>query len=101
MSENEDWVRMSDNIFEDLGFNKEEAAVLKIKAELMIAIEKTIKDMNQTTAAKHLDISRPRLNQMMKGRFKGVTIDKMVQMAGRAGMTMEVKIKKPRKRIAA
>ncbi len=36
------WVRVSDNIFDDLGFDTEEAAVLKIKADLMIEIEKTM-----------------------------------------------------------
>jgi predicted XRE-type DNA-binding protein len=101
MSENEKWVQMSDNVFEDLGFDKEEAAVLKVKAELMIEIEKAIDGMNQTAAAKHLDISRPRLNQMLKGRFNGVTIDKMVQMTGRTGRTVTVNVrKKSRKAVA-
>ncbi len=91
----------SDNIFEDLGFEGAEAIVLKIKADLMIELEKAIKKgrLSQVKAAKMLGIARPRLNQMMKGRYQGVTIDKMVEMVGRTGRTVTVQVK--RRRVAA
>jgi predicted XRE-type DNA-binding protein len=84
----------SDNVFEDLGFEGEEAIALKIKADLMIVLEKAIKKANlsQVKAAEILGIARPRLNQMMKGRLQGVTIDKMVEMVGRTGRTVDVKV---------
>jgi predicted XRE-type DNA-binding protein len=74
------WVRSSENIFEDLGFEGEEAAVLKIKADLMIEIERAVRaqGLSQARAAEIMGVPRPRLNRMLHGRFEGVTIDKMV-----------------------
>jgi predicted XRE-type DNA-binding protein len=90
------WVRSSDNIFEDLGFEREEAAVLKIKADLMIEIEKAMKaqKLTQARAAEVMGVPRPRLNRMIHGRFDGITIDKMVQMLERTGKHVSVKVGK-------
>ena len=93
------WVRASDNVFEDLGFESEEASVLKIKADLMIEIEKAMKAqrLSQARAAQAMGIPRPRLNRMLHGRFDGVTIDKMVQMLERTGKQVTVKVGRKRK----
>ncbi|MDZ7670962.1 MAG: helix-turn-helix transcriptional regulator [Gammaproteobacteria bacterium] len=90
------WVVSSDNVFEDLGFEREEAAVLKIKADLMIEIEKAMKAqrLTQSRAAQILGVSRPRLNRMLHGRFEGVTIDRLVQMLERTGKHVSVKVGK-------
>lgn len=95
------WVRSTGNVFEDLGFEGEEAVVLKIKADLMIELEKAMEsnDWNQTTAAQVLGVSRPRLNRMLHGRFEGVTIDKIIQMLERAGKCVTIKVTK--RKIAA
>ena len=87
-------VQSTGNVFEDLGFEGAEAAVLKIKADLMIEPEKalTANDWNQTTAAQVLGVSRPRLNRMLHGRFEGVTIDKIVQMLERTGKCVTIKV---------
>lgn len=92
------WVVSSDNVFEDLGFEREEAAVLKIKADLMIEIEKVMKAqrLTQSRAAQILGVSRPRLNRMLHGRFEGVTIDRLVQMLERTGKHVSVKVGKKR-----
>jgi predicted XRE-type DNA-binding protein len=88
------WIRSSDNIFEDLGFEREEAAVLKIKAELMIEIEKVMKTqgLSQARAAEVMGVPRPRLNRMLHGRFDGITIDKMVQILERTGKHVSLKV---------
>ncbi len=93
------WVRSSENIFEDLGFEGEEAAVLKIKADLMIEIEKAMKALalNQARAAQVMGVPRPRLNRMLHGRFDGITIDKMVQMLERTGKQVTVKVGRKKK----
>jgi len=88
------WVQSTGNVFEDLGFEGAEAAVLKIKADLMVELEKAMRanDWNQTTAAQVLEVSRPRLNRMLHGRFEGVTIDKIVQMLERTGKCVTIKV---------
>ncbi|MEQ8485576.1 MAG: helix-turn-helix transcriptional regulator [Pseudomonadales bacterium] len=92
----DEWVQSSDNIFKDLGFGEEEAAVLKIKADLMIEIEKVMKakKLTQTRAAEIMGVPRPRLNRMLHGRFDGITIDKMVQMLERSGKHVSIKVDK-------
>ena len=93
------WVRSSENIFEDLGFEGEEAAVLKIKADLMIEIEKAMnaQALNQARAAQLMGVPRSRLNRMLHGRFDGITIDKMVQMLERTGKHVTVKVGRRKK----
>lgn len=88
------WVQSTGNVFEDLGFEGAEAAVLKIKADLMIELERAMRanDWNQTTAAEVLEVSRTRLNRMLHGRFEGVTIDKIVQMLERTGKCVTIKV---------
>ena len=88
------WVQSTGNVFEDLGLEGAEAAVLKIKADLIIELEKAMRanDWNQTTAAQVLEVSRPRLNRMLHGRFEGVTIDKIVQMLERTGKCVTIKV---------
>jgi predicted XRE-type DNA-binding protein len=92
----------SDNVFEDVGFEGEEAIALKIKADLMIEIEKTIRaaKLSQSKAAEMLGVPRPRLNRMLHGRFEGVTIDKMVAMVDRSGKKVELKVTRKRKSVA-
>lgn len=88
------WMKSTGNVFEDLGFEGEDAAVLKIKADLMIELEKAMRanEWNQTAAAHILGVSRPRLNRMLHGRFDGVTIDKIVQMLERTGKCVTIKV---------
>lgn len=43
--------RGKDNVFEDLGFDAEEAANLKIRADLMLDIRQYIQDQGWTQAA--------------------------------------------------
>ncbi|MFP6835349.1 MAG: helix-turn-helix transcriptional regulator [Pseudomonadales bacterium] len=92
----------SDNVFEDVGFEGEEVIALKIKADLMIEIEKTIRaaKLSQSKAAEMLGVPRPRLNRMLHGRFEGVTIDKMVAMVDRSGKKVELKVTRKRKSVA-
>lgn len=96
-------VKSSGNVFEDLGFEKHEAVVLKAKTEIMIALEKYIKaqKLNQTQAAELLGVPRPRMNRLLKRDFSKITLDKMSEMVCRAGMSMEVKVKKARRKAAA
>lgn len=93
--------RGSNNVFEDLGFDSAEAAILTIKAELQIqlALELKKRELSQAKAAKLLGITRPSLNRLLNGHLDGVSIDKLVALHTRLGRT--VSIKSVRKRRAA
>ncbi len=70
------------NVFKDMGFSEREADNLKIRAELMIEIEKYIKEnkLTQSEAAKHFKVDQPRLNKLLKGHIELFTIDKLVSL---------------------
>lgn len=86
------------NIFDDLGFDRAEAAILKVKAELQIGLEVEIKKrkLTQTKAAQLLGITRPSLNRLLNGHLDSVSIDKLVGMHARLGRNIAVKSTKKR-----
>lgn len=73
------------SIFDDLGFNEAEAENLKIRASLMRAIEKYIADnkLTQVQAAKLMNVSQPRISDLIRGKISLFTIDMLVNMLAR------------------
>lgn len=88
--------RGSGNIFLDLGFSKDEAENLKLRAELMMKIENfyRLSGMTQAGAARQLGLTQPRLNDLLKGKIDKFSLDALVNMLAKAGMRIEVKVKK-------
>lgn len=82
----------SDNVFKDLGFGDEEAANLKIRADLMISLQKFIKSQNwtQAEAANFFGETQPRISNLMNGDIDRFAIDKLVQMLSQAGMDVRI-----------
>jgi predicted XRE-type DNA-binding protein len=82
----------SDNVFKDLGFGDEDAANLKIRADLMINLQKFIKSQNwtQAEAANFFGETQPRISNLMNGDIDRFAIDKLVQMLSQAGMDVRI-----------
>jgi predicted XRE-type DNA-binding protein len=80
------------NIFEDLGFDKEESTNLKIRADLMLDLRKFIQSQNwtQAEAAVFFGETQPRISNLMNGDIDRFGIDKLVQMLSCAGMNVQV-----------
>ncbi len=85
-------VKGSSNVFEDLGFDKEEAANLKIRADLMIDLCKFIRSQQwtQAEAATFFGETQPRISNLMNGDIDRFGIDKLVQMLSQAGMDVRI-----------
>ena len=88
--------RGTDNVFRDIGFGEVEAENLKLRSDLMIRIEKYVKqsDMTQAEAARELGITQPRLNQLLKGKIQLFSLDALVNMLANAGMRVTMSVKK-------
>ncbi len=86
----------SDNIFRDLGFGEAEAENLKLRSELMMRVEKFVKQsgMTQAEAAQVIGITQPRLNQLLKGKIQLFSLDALVNMLAQAGMRVRMTVKK-------
>jgi predicted XRE-type DNA-binding protein len=96
MTEKLKYVRGSDNIFIDLGFDKVEAENLKMRSDLMIRIVEFHRKsgMTQAAAAKALGLTQPRLNALLKGKIGQFSLDALVNIASRAGLNVRLVVKK-------
>lgn len=88
--------RGSGNVFLDIGFDKDEAENLKLRAELMMRIEDYYEKsgMTQAKAAKALGLTTPRFNALLKGKITLFSLDALVNIASRAGLSVRLLVKK-------
>lgn len=72
-----------------------EAANMRARSELMIAVRGKIESwkVNQTEAAKRLGLTQPRLNDLMRGRIDKFSLDALINLAGRAGLSVRLQIR--------
>lgn len=87
-------IRSSGNVFTDLGFPPEEAAILAMRADLMAQLRLAIEKRNwtQVEAAKVLGISQSRVSDLMRGKWDKFSLDMLVTLATRAGLHCELKL---------
>jgi len=85
----------SGNVFEDVGFPPAEAAHLLIRTDLMLQIERVLKTrgLTQAKAAKLLKVTQPRVSDLMRGRVDLFSIDTLVEMLARLGITVTLRMK--------
>jgi len=86
----------SDNVFRDLGFKESEAQNLLLRADLMIAIQRSISNagLSQTAAAKKLGVTQPRLSDLYRHRIRRFSLDALVTLAARAGLAVRMTVRK-------
>jgi predicted XRE-type DNA-binding protein len=84
----------SGNIFLDLGFSPHEAVVLLLRAELAEALRQWMESegITQTQAAKRLGITQPRVSEIMRGKIELMSLDYMVGLCAKAGVSVEVQL---------
>jgi predicted XRE-type DNA-binding protein len=82
------------DVFDDIGFTRSEATVLKIKADLLDAvlleIERRCYTKRQLTDI--LDEHQPAVSNLMRGRIDQVSIEKLLRYSDRLGMRARLKI---------
>ncbi len=93
--------RSSGNVFTDLGFPAEEAAHLLIRTDLMLEVASLIEKqgLTQKQAAKLLGVTQPRVSDLVRGRLELFSIDTLVEMLSRLGVSVTLKTKR-RARVA-
>jgi predicted XRE-type DNA-binding protein len=72
----------SGNVFEDLGFEPEEAKQLKTKADLMISLRKFIRSQHwtQAQAASYFDEPQNRISDLMNGEIDRFSVEQLVHL---------------------
>jgi predicted XRE-type DNA-binding protein len=86
----------SGNVFADLGFDRETAETLRIRADLMVELREFVrrKRLTQAQAAKLLGVSQPRISDLVRGKIALFTIDMLVNMLARAGRKVMVQTRR-------
>jgi predicted XRE-type DNA-binding protein len=71
-----------------------EAANMRLRSELMIAIQEAVAGwgVTQAAAARRLEVTQPRLNDLLRGRVNNFSVDALVLLAARAGLDVRVQI---------
>ena len=87
-------IKSSGNVFDDLGFSKEEAAVFMMRADLMTKVKDSIakNGWTQSEAAAVLQISQSRVSDLMRGKRDKFSLDRLVMLATRAGNKVALEI---------
>jgi predicted XRE-type DNA-binding protein len=93
----------SGNVFRDLGFSEEKAEHLVIRADLLIQIQKvvTARRLKQSQLAKLLQVSQPRVSDLLRGRLHLFSIETLIDILGRLGVQVRLVVKPTRRRQVA
>lgn len=84
-----------DNVWDAISDTPEEAENMKLRSMLMMAIEDFTKKLDGTQADKAalLGITQPRLNDLLKGKIHKFSLDMLVNIATKAGLSVEMNVK--------
>lgn len=84
------------NVWDAVEQNAGEAAVMKARSGLIIAIQEAVAGckLTQAEAAKRLGVTQPRMNDLLRGRIDKFSLDALMILASSAGLTVEWRIAK-------
>jgi predicted XRE-type DNA-binding protein len=90
---NETAIKSSGNVFVDLGYPPDEAAILQMRADLMAKLRKFIKarKLTQTKAAEMLGVSQSRVSDLARGKWEKFSLEMLIILATKAGMRVTLK----------
>lgn len=90
---NESIINSSGNVFLDLGYSPDEAAILQMRADLMADIRKFVKakKLTQAKAAKILGITQSRVSDLTRGKWEKFSLEMLITLATKAGMHVTLK----------
>jgi len=89
----------SDNPYADLGLH--DGGEMLVKAKLTREIAQIIKSrhLTQQRAAELLGMPQPKLSEMSRGKFRGISQTKMMDCLNRLGRDVEIVVKKSGRRV--
>lgn len=96
MSMSQDIEVSSGNVYADIG--SDGAEEMQVKAQLASTIGDIIKSrrLTQEQAAKLLGMTQPKLSNLLRGQFRGISEAKMLECLTRLGRDVQIVVGKPR-----
>lgn len=94
MTKKIEFIESSGNVFEDVGFEKQEAKKLQFKSYLMVSLMKYIKGcgLTQVEAAKRFAVTQSRMSNLMNHRIDLFSTEMLLDMMERVGFHVYEKI---------
>lgn len=89
------------SVYVDLGYK--DYAEMETKANLVMEISAVIKKrkITQTQCADILGVSQPKLSELLSGRFRGYSIERLIHFLNALGQDVDIVVKdKPQTRLA-
>jgi predicted XRE-type DNA-binding protein len=86
-------VNSSGNVFIDLGYSPDKAAIFQMRADLMADLRKWIKAkrLTQAKAAEVLGVSQSRVSDLIRGKWERFSLEMLITLATRAGMHVRLR----------
>ena len=85
------------NVYADLGMPDAEEMLVKAQLSAKIAEIIKLRKMTQTQAAEVLGMPQPKLSNMLRGQFRGISEAKMLDCLTRLGRDVQIVVKLPPK----
>lgn len=89
------------NVFDDLGFSREEAVALSMKAALHRKIVRHAKHYSQAQLQKMLGEPQPRISDLLRGKISKFSLETLITYADALKMRPEIKTHEPVVMLAA
>lgn len=85
------------SIWDAIEPSRAQAANMKARAELMIAICEAVDAwaLTQAATARRLGLTQPRLNDLLRGRINKFSLDALINLATAAGLAVRVEVVRP------
>jgi predicted XRE-type DNA-binding protein len=91
------------NVWFALEKTPEDAINMTMRSNLFTAIENIVKswDVTQAESAERLGLTRPRMNDLLRGKISKFNLEALSAIAYRAGLTVKMSVRKSREKLAA
>lgn len=81
-------------VWDALADSPGEAASMRLRSDLLRAIQQAVADWNMppALAARRLAVTRPRLDELMRGQLGKFGLDELIALATQAGLEVRVQM---------
>jgi len=83
------------NVWDALEDSPEDAAIMTMRSNVMIAIKDKVRSWNttQARAARRLGMTQPRLNDLLRGKVNKFSLDTLMTLASRSGLKVKIDLR--------
>jgi predicted XRE-type DNA-binding protein len=87
--------RSSGNVFADIGLPDADEHLLKARVVMFISLLIEARGLTQQAAASRMRIAQPDVSNLLRGRFEGFSLERLLGFARALGSDVEITMKRP------